>query len=83
MKEGALGSMNNDRNLKRPLLYMLVGSVMLGAALGIIVVLRNTWGWFEVRVILTTITVAVSSLCGLACDLSRTPRGANLLPKWA
>lgn len=73
--------MHGSRNLKRPLLYLLVGSVLLGAVLGIIIVLRNTWGWFEVRVILTTITIAIASLCGLACDLSRTPRGANLLPR--
>jgi len=72
--------MNDQRNLKRPLLYLLIGSVILGAGLGIIIVLLNTWGWFEVRVILTTITVAIASLCGLACDLSRTPRGRNLLP---
>ncbi len=72
--------MKDHRNLKRPLLYLLIGSVLLGAVLGIIIVLRNTWGWFEVRVILTTITVALASLCGLACDQSRTPRGANLLP---
>jgi hypothetical protein len=73
--------MNGQSNLKRPLLYSLVGSVVLGALLGIVLVLRNTWGWFEVRVILTTITVAIASLCGLACDLSRTPRGANFLPR--
>ncbi len=73
--------MNGQSNLKRPLLYSLVGSVVLGALLGIVLVLRNTWGWFEVRVILTTITVAIASLCGLACDLSRTPRGANILPR--
>lgn len=73
--------MKESPQLKRTLLYLLVGSVMLGALLGIIVVLRNTWGWFETRVILTTITVAVSSLCGLACDLSRTPRGGNYLPR--
>ena len=63
------------------MLYSLVGSVVLGALLGIVLVLRNTWGWFEVRVILTTVTVAIASLCGLACDLSRTPRGANILPR--
>jgi hypothetical protein len=73
--------MYGQSNLKRPLLYSLVGSVVLGALLGIVLVLRNTWGWFEVRVILTTITVAIASLCGLACDLSRTPRGANILPR--
>ncbi len=73
--------MNERRKLKRPLLYLLVGSIVLGAVLGIVVVLRNKWGWFEVRVILTTITIAIASLCGLACDLSRTPRGYNLLPR--
>ncbi len=73
--------MHDRHKLQRPLLYLLVGSVVLGAVLGIIIVLRNTWGWFEVRVILTTITVAIGSLCGLAGDLSRTPRGANLLPR--
>ena len=69
--------MQNHGDLKRPLLYLAVGSVMVGAVLGIIVVLRNTWGWFEVRVILTTITIAIASLCGLACDLSKTARGPN------
>ncbi len=73
--------MNRPRNLKRALLYTLIGSVVVGAVLGIVVVLRNRWGWFEVRVILTTVTIAIASLCGLACDLSRTPRGGNLLPR--
>lgn len=72
--------MNDRGNLKRPLLYLLVGSVIFGAVLGIFLVLRNKWGDFEIRVILTTITVAIASLCGLACDLARTPRGANVLP---
>jgi len=72
--------MTYRHQLTRALLYLLVGSVILAALLGIIIVLRNTWGWFEIRVILTTITVALGSLCGLACDVSRTPRGMNLLP---
>ena len=72
---------NETSNLKRPLLYALIVSVILGAVLGIFLVLRGKWGWFETRVILTTIVIAVSSLCGLACDLSKTPRGLNLLPK--
>ncbi|MFZ5833660.1 MAG: hypothetical protein ACOY3P_26540 [Planctomycetota bacterium] len=71
---------DRKRRLTKPLLYALVTSVILGAILGILIVLRGTWGWYEVRVILTTIVIAVASLGGLACDLSRTPRGANLLP---
>lgn len=76
----SVGTETDEHGLRRPLLYLLVGSVILGAALGIIIVLRDEWGWFEERVILTTITIAVASLCGLACDLSRTPRGTNLVP---
>ena len=67
-------------NLKRPLLYALIVSVMFGAALGIIVVLRNQWGWFEIRVILTTVIIAAASILGLACDLSKVPVGKNVLP---
>ncbi|QDT01861.1 hypothetical protein K227x_02300 [Rubripirellula lacrimiformis] len=73
--------MNRSSNLKTPFLYGLIGSVLLGAVLGIIAVLRNTWHWFEVQVMLTTVIVAVSSLCGLACDSFRTPKGMNLMPK--
>ncbi len=73
--------MTEPTSLKKPLLYALIASVVLGAGLGIILVLRNEWGWYEVRVILTTVIIAVASLCGLACDLSKTPIGTNLLPK--
>ncbi len=62
-------------------LWGLIGSVILGAVLGIVFILCDSWGWFEMQVMLTTVIVAVTSLCGLACDLSRTPRGRNLLPK--
>lgn len=69
-----------DNSFKRPLLYLLMGSVILGAVLGIVIVVRGDWSWLEVRVLLTTIVLAVASLCGLAADMSRTPRGLNLLP---
>lgn len=68
-------------NFKKPLLYALIISVVLGAILGIVFVLRDTWGWFEVRVMLTTVIIAVASLCGLASDLSRIPFSRNLLPR--
>ena len=70
----------SNPTLKRILLYCLVGSVAVGAVLAILFVLLNTWGWFEVRVILTTIVIAVASLCVMACELARTPKGTNLLP---
>jgi hypothetical protein len=73
--------MSDRSNLKRLFLYLLIGSVIIGAILGIVIVLRGEWGWFESRVVLTTVVIASASLCGLAADLSRTPRGLNLLPK--
>ena len=73
--------MADSISFKRPLLYLLVVSVVLGAILGIGIVLLNTWGWYEIRVIFTTVIIAVASLCGLACDLSKLPVGPNLLPK--
>ncbi|TWU09804.1 hypothetical protein [Allorhodopirellula heiligendammensis] len=77
--------MSDHSTINKPLptkcfLWGLISSVVLGAVLGIVFILRDKWGWFEVQVILTTVIVAVTSLCGLACDLSRTPRGRNLLP---
>lgn len=73
--------MSYTSKLKSPLLYALILSVLFGALLGIVLVLRDNWGWIEVRVILTTLIIAVASICGLACDVSRTPVGHNLLPK--
>ncbi|EMI45604.1 hypothetical protein [Rhodopirellula sp. SWK7] len=73
--------MSNDSRLKKPLLYGLIGSVLFGALLGIVIIVRDTWGWFEVHVMISTIVIAVASLCGLACDISREPFGRNALPK--
>ncbi|QEF98382.1 hypothetical protein Mal15_24340 [Stieleria maiorica] len=73
--------MSDRSRLKKPLLYLLIGSVLLSALLGIVLVLRGNWGWLEIRVILTTVIFAVASVCGLACDVSRTPSGLNLFPK--
>ncbi|MFG0262548.1 MAG: hypothetical protein ACF788_09180 [Novipirellula sp. JB048] len=72
--------MNQPSKLKKPLLYGLIGSVVFGAVLGIFFVLRNTWNWFEIQVVLTALVIASASLCGLACDTTRTPSGRNLLP---
>ncbi|NND96697.1 MAG: hypothetical protein HKN47_05140 [Pirellulaceae bacterium] len=72
--------MTKPHSFKRPLLFTLIGSVVLGALIGIFLVLQNRWGWLEVRVMLTTVVIAVASLCGLACDLSKILRGRNILP---
>lgn len=71
---------------RKTLLYGLIGSIVVGASFGILVVLRNEWHWFEVRVMLSVLVIGVASLIGLGCDLSRTPQVAkgfslqNLLP---
>ncbi len=72
--------MKEKSSLKRLMLKLLTGSVVLGAIAGVVIILRGQWNWFEVRVMITTIVLAVASLCGLACDLSRTPRRSNGLP---
>jgi len=72
--------MDSPLRFRRVLLFTLVGSVLGLAGLGILLVLQNRWGWFEVRVITTTIVIAVSSVSALACDMARTPRGTNALP---
>jgi hypothetical protein len=70
--------MSTPSRLKQPLLYSLIASILIGAVLGIVLILRNTWGWFEVRVMLTTLVIALASVACLACELSRRPSGRNL-----
>lgn len=69
-----------SKSLRRFALYSLVGSVAIGALLAIFFVLANTWGWFEIRIILTMTLVAGASLCTMACEVARTPKGWNVLP---
>jgi hypothetical protein len=72
--------MKEQSKLKKPLLYAFILSVIVGAVFGIVLVLRDSWGWLEVRVILTTAVIAAASVCGLASDVCRTPLGRNVLP---
>ncbi len=53
--------------MKKPFLYSLVISVVLSALLGILAILSGSWGWFEIRILLTTVTISGASICGLAC----------------
>ena len=54
-------------NLTRWFLYLLIGSIAVGAALSIYAILAGSWGWVETRIILTAGTIAAASLCGMAC----------------
>lgn len=52
---------------KRIFLYLLIGSVAMSAVVAIGVLIFGEFGNFEVRVIMTTLTVTVTSILGLAC----------------
>ena len=66
-------------NLKRLFLYTLIGSVAISALIGIGVILFGNFGEFEVRVLLTTLTVTVTSILGLACGAYiETGRGRTM-----
>ncbi|MBK6749342.1 MAG: hypothetical protein IPG67_04865 [Acidobacteria bacterium] len=65
--------------LKRVFRYLLITSVAISALLGIGVILFGNFGELEVRVLLTTLTVTVTSILGLACGAYyETGRGRNL-----
>ena len=68
-----------DLNLKKFFLYLLIGSVALSAAIGIAVVLFGDFGEFEVKILLSTLTVTITSILGLACGAYlETGRGRAL-----
>jgi hypothetical protein len=54
-------------SLKRAFLYALIGSVSISALIGIGVLLFGNFGNVEVRILMTTLTVTVTSILGLAC----------------
>ena len=67
--------------LKRTFLYALIGSIALSALMGIVAILSGDFGWYELRILLTTVTVAAASVCGLACGACLAARAASFLPK--
>lgn len=66
--------------LKKSFLYILIGSVGLSALLGILAVLIGDFGEFEVRVLLTSLTISAASLCGLSCGAALEAGRARGLP---
>lgn len=66
-------------DLKRLFLVTLVLSVVVSAAIGIVVILIGNFGEFETKVLLTTLTITVTSILGLACGAYlETGRGRTL-----
>jgi len=67
-------------NIKRIFLYTLIASVVLSAVIGIGVVLFGDFGQTEVRVLMTTLTVTITSILGLACGAYFETGRGRLLP---
>jgi hypothetical protein len=65
---------------KKAFLYGLIISVLISAVLGIIVILKGSGGWYEVRVFFTTIIISGTSICGLACGAYLERNEHRLLP---
>ena len=59
---------------------MLIGSVAISAVVAIGVVLFGNFGNFEVRVMMTTLTVTVTSILGLACGAYLESRRGRAVP---
>lgn len=62
---------NNSSPLQAHLTYVLIGSVSLGALLGIICIFLNKLGTFGGKTISSTFLIAIFSLLGLACELAK------------
>ena len=70
----------NDFKLRRTFLYLLIGSVAISAAIGIGVMLFGDFGEFEIRVLMTTLTVTMTSILGLACGAYLESGKGHLMP---
>jgi hypothetical protein len=66
--------------VKKAFLYALIGSVGLSALLGILAILSGRFGWFEIRILLTTTTIAAASICGMACGAYLATKQGRILP---
>lgn len=67
-------------NLKRLFLYLLIASVSLSALIGIVVILFGNFGDLETKILLTTMTVTVTSILGLACGAYYETGRGRLVP---
>ncbi|HQU93993.1 MAG TPA: bZIP transcription factor [Pyrinomonadaceae bacterium] len=68
-------------NFRRIFLIALIASVAISAVLGIGVILLGNFGYIEIRVLMTTFTITVMSICGLACGAYLEQEPGRILPK--
>ncbi len=67
-------------DLRRAFLYLLIASVAVSAVFAIAVIIFGDFGDFEVRVMMTTLTITAASILGLACGAAIEAGKARLLP---
>jgi hypothetical protein len=70
----------DEINPRRLFLYLLIASVAVSAVFGIGVILFGNFGSFEVRVLMTTLTVTATSILGLACGACLEAGRGRILP---
>jgi hypothetical protein len=69
-----------DLNVRQVFLYLLIGSIGLSAAVGIVVIILGSFGTIEVRILMTTLTVTATSILGLACGAYYETGRGRVLP---
>jgi hypothetical protein len=68
-----------EKGPKKTALWLLIGSVVVSALLGIWAIVSGEFGELQARVLLTTLTITGASVCGLACGAYwETGRGRAL-----
>jgi hypothetical protein len=65
---------------KKVALWFLIVSVAISAALGIIALLTGSFGDFQMRIVLTTLTISAASIGALASGALWEGRGRKALP---
>jgi len=65
---------------KRLFLYLFIASVLLSAIIGIGVMLFGDFGEFETKIMMTTLTVTVTSVLGLACGACLEAGKGRIIP---
>ena len=67
-------------NLKKLFLYASIVSVAVSAVIGIVVMIFGSFGEFETKVLLTTMTVTITSILGLACGACLEAAKGRVIP---
>lgn len=73
-------SINDQVSLKKAFLYSLIASVAISALFGIAAILMGNFGEFEIRILVTSLTISAASLCGVSCGAAYEAKRAKMIP---